>query len=75
MTMRTCDGEDDGLIMYIDIVGTPMDSPEFSVTYINCDCGSTFDDEKNDLTWPHRYIRPVTPVRLMNDLPDIAGFL
>lgn len=75
MTMRTCDGADPGLTMYIDIVGDPVDHPEFAVTGIPCDCGSRFDDEKNDLVWPHRYVRPAVPERIVTDLPDIAGLL
>ena len=74
MTMRTCDGSDDGLIMYIGADGLPVDYPEFAVTAVPCDCGSVFDDEKNDLIWPHRYARPVIHPSPMTDLPDIAGY-
>ena len=73
MSVRVCDGNDDGLIMYIDIVGDPVDHPEFAFTSINCDCGSRFDDDKHELTWPHRYARPAPAVQPMVDLPDIAG--
>jgi hypothetical protein len=75
VSVRTCDGTDDGLIMYIDIVGDPVDHPEFAVTYITCDCGSIFDDAKHDLTWPHRYLPPNVPIRGIMDLPNTAGYL
>lgn len=75
MVMRTCDGTDAELIMYLQIDGQPADDPEFAVESISCDCGSRFDDDKNDLVWPHRFIAPVRPSRLTVDLPDIAGLL
>ena len=75
MSVRVCDGADSELVMYLMIDGQPADDPEFAIESINCDCGSRFDDDRNDLVWPHRFVRPVEPERVMSDLPDIAGFL
>jgi hypothetical protein len=72
MTIRECDGFDDGLIMLIDIDGEPTDNAELAVEAIWCDCGSRFDDTKHDLTWPHTYLKPSPP---MTDLRDISDYL
>ena len=69
MSVRVCDGTDSEVLMYLTIDGAPADDPGVAVIGINCDCGSRFDDDKHDLVWPHRYVRPTA------DLPDIAFFL
>jgi len=72
VSLRTCDGFDDGLIMLIDIDGQATDNPELAIETVWCDCGSIFEDTLHDLTWPHSYLRPSPP---MTDLPDIDGYL
>lgn len=72
MTKRTCDGQDDGLIMYLDVEGRLIEDPALAVEVVSCDCGAIFDDTRHELAWPHDY-RP--PSRRVTDLTVTADYL
>lgn len=68
--MRTCDGSDESLVMYIDLNGERVEDPTFGIMAIPCDCGMVFDDADALVIWPHLAVGPTV---VINDLPDIMG--
>lgn len=68
--MRTCDGDDTNLIMYIDLNGERVEDPTYGIAAVPCDCGMIFDDAAALVIWPHL---PIGPVVVIDDLPNIMG--
>lgn len=70
-----CDGRTPALRRLLDIDGQPTTDEEFAVTDEMCDCGAEFDGWTHSTLWPHDFIPPVKPARVITDLPELFGFL